>query len=130
MSLQATPTISPGLATRRSDFETIGEALDYAARGDTGFNFFSAKGELERVLTYRELRERARDFAQGLVKLGLAKGDRMLLIADTDPDFMVAFCGCPYAGVLPVPVAVPTTLGGRAAYVEQLRHHMTGAGAV
>jgi len=130
MSLQATPTISPGLATRRSDFETIGEALDYAARGDTGFNFFSAKGELERVLTYRELRERARDFAQGLVKLGLAKGDRMLLIADTDPDFMVAFCGCQYAGVLPVPVAVPTTLGGRAAYVEQLRHQMTGAGAV
>ncbi len=130
MSQQATPTTSPGLATRRSDFETICEALDYAAQGETGLNFFSAKGELDRVLTYRELRARARDFAQGLVKLGLAKGDRVLLIADTDPDFMVAFCGCQYAGVLPVPVAVPTTLGGRAAYVEQLRHQLTGCGAV
>jgi fatty-acyl-CoA synthase len=130
MSLKATPTTSPGLATRRSDFDTICEALDYAARGETGFNFFSAKGDLAQVLTYRELRERARDFAQGLVRLGLAKGDRMLLIADTDPDFMVAFCGCQYAGILPVPVALPMTLGGRAAYIEQLRHQLTGCGAV
>jgi fatty-acyl-CoA synthase len=82
------------------------------------------------VLTYRELRERAREFGQGLVRLGLAKGERILLIADTDPDFMVAFCGCQYAGVLPVPVALPMTLGGRAAYVEQLRHQLTGCGAV
>jgi fatty-acyl-CoA synthase len=130
MSLTATPTTSPALATRRSDFDTICEALDYAARGETGFNFFSAKGDLARVLTYRELRERAREFGQGLVRLGLAKGDRLLLIADTDPDFMVAFCGCQYAGVLPVPVALPMTLGGRAAYVEQLRHQLTGCGAV
>jgi len=130
MSLKATPTTSPALATRRSDFDTICEALDYAARGDTGFNFYSAKGDLAQVLTYRELRERAREFGQGLVRLGLAKGDRVLLIADTDPDFMVAFCGCQYAGVLPVPVALPMTLGGRAAYVEQLRHQLTGCGAV
>jgi fatty-acyl-CoA synthase len=130
MSLTATPTTSPALATRRSDFDTICEALDYAARGDTGFNFFSAKGDLAQVLTYRELRERAREFGQGLVRLGLAKGDRLLLIADTDPDFMVAFCGSQYAGVLPVPVALPMTLGGRAAYVEQLRHQLAGSGAV
>ena len=64
------------------------------------------------------------------MRLGLAKGDRVLLIADTDPDFMVAFCGCQYAGVLPVPVALPITLGGRAAYVEQLRHQLNGCGAV
>ncbi|MEZ5829922.1 MAG: fatty acyl-AMP ligase [Dongiaceae bacterium] len=130
MSLQATPTTSPGLATRRSDFDTICEALDYAARGETGFNFFTAKGDLAQVLTYRELRDRACDFAQGLVRLGLAKGERMLLIADTDPDFMVAFCGCQYAGVLPVPVALPMTLGGRAAYIDQLRQQLTGCGAV
>jgi len=130
VSLQATPTTSSGLATRRSDFDTICEALDYAARGEAGFNFFTGKGELAQVLSYRELRERARDFAQGLVRLGLAKGDRMLLIADTDPDFMVAFCGCQYAGVLPVPVALPMTLGGRAAYIDQLRQQLIGCGAV
>ncbi len=130
MSLQATPTTSPGLATRRSDFETICEALDYAAAGQAGFNFFTAKGELAQVLPYRELRERARDFGQGLVRLGLAKGDRVLLIADTDPDFMVAFCGCQYASVLPVPVALPMTLGGRAAYIDQLRQQLIGCGAV
>lgn len=130
MTLQATPTTSPGLATRRSDFDTVCEALDYAARGETGFNFFTAKGELAQVLTYRELRDRARDFGQGLVRLGLARGDRVLLIADTDPDFMAAFCGCQYAGVLPVPVALPMTLGGKAAYIDQLRQQLIGCGAV
>ena len=55
----ATPTTSENLPTRRSDFETLHEALDYAARGKTGVNFHSVKGELSYVLTYAELRERA-----------------------------------------------------------------------
>lgn len=129
MTLSVTPTTSPGLALRRGDFDTLWEALDYAAKGACGFNFFSAKGELQRVLTYRELRERARDFAQALVALGLDRGDRMIVVADTDPDFAVAFMGCQYAGILPVPVAIPTSLGGKEAYIAQLRHQIEGCGA-
>ena len=34
-----------------------------------------------------------------------------------------------YAGLVPVPVAIPTSLGGRGAYVEQLRHQLEGCGA-
>jgi fatty-acyl-CoA synthase len=129
MTLTATPTTSASLALRRADFETLWEGLDYAARGDAGFNFFSARGELKQVLGYRELRERARDLAQRLAALGSARGDRMVLIADTVPDFCVTFMAMQYAGLVPVPVAIPTSLGGRAAYVEQLRHQIEGCGA-
>ncbi len=129
MTLTPTPTTSAGLPQRRADFETLPEALDYAARGVAGFNFYSARGEIISVLSYRELRERARDLALRLVNLGLAKGDRMVLVADTEPDFCIAFLACQLAGVLPVPVAVPTSLGGHAAYVAQLRHQIEGCGA-
>jgi len=129
MTRSVTPTTSPGLPLRRGDFDTLWEALDYAAKGDCGYNFFSAKGELQKVLSYRELRERARDFGQALVALGLDRGDRMVVVADTDPDFAVAFMGCQYAGILPVPVAIPTSLGGKESYIAQLRHQIEGCGA-
>lgn len=129
MTLTPTPTTSAGLPQRRADFETLPEALDYAARGVAGLNFFSARGDLVAVLSYRELRERAHDLALRLVNLGLEKGDRMVLVADTEPDFCIAFLACQFAGVLPVPVAVPTSLGGHVAYVAQLRHQIEGCGA-
>ncbi|HVI91802.1 MAG TPA: fatty acyl-AMP ligase [Dongiaceae bacterium] len=129
MTLSVTPTTSPGLSLRLGDFDTLWQALDYAAKGDCGYNFFSAKGELQRVLSYRELRERARDFGQALVALGLERGDRMIMVADTDPDLAIAFMGCQYAGILPVPVAIPTSLGGKEAYIAQLRHQIEGCGA-
>src|SRR4051794_39533410 len=124
-----TPTISAGLALRRAGFETLWEGLDYAARGDTGFNFFAARGELKHVLPYGELRERARQLARRMVGLGLARGDRLMMIADTEPDFCVTFMATQYAGLVPVPVAIPTSLGGRGAYVEQLRHQLEGCAA-
>ncbi len=47
-------------------------------------NFYTAKGELATVLSYAELRDRARDAAQRLAGLGLERGSRVVLIADTD----------------------------------------------
>lgn len=125
-----TPTTSDTLAYRRADFDTLPEALDYAARGKTGYNFHSAKGELTYVLSFAELRERAIAFGRGLIRAGLLPRARLLLIADTYPEFMIAFLGCQYASVLPVPVSLPTTLGGRDAYIAGLRRQLDGSGAV
>jgi fatty-acyl-CoA synthase len=129
MNQTPTPTTSAKLALRRADFATLWEGLDYAAQGDTGLNFFTARGALKTAIRYRDLREQARAMAQRLVNIGLTRGDRMLLIADTGPDFCVAFMATQYAGLLPVPVAIPTSLGGRSAYIEQLRHQIEGCGA-
>lgn len=129
MNLKPTATTNTHLKHRRSDFSTLWEALDYAARGDTGFNFYTAKGELTTILTYAELRDRALDLAQRFAGIGLERGSRVVLVADTDPEFVTAFFATQYAGLLPVPVAIPTSLGGRDAYIAQLRQQLTGCEA-
>ncbi len=47
------------LPRRSSDFATLGEALDYAARGKRGLNFHDPRGMLARAYPFAELREDA-----------------------------------------------------------------------
>jgi len=49
VTLTATPT-DDDLPRRFADFATLGDALDYAARGVRGLNFHDARGSLVRVL--------------------------------------------------------------------------------
>lgn len=123
------PTDDPGLPRRMADFATLVDALDYAAQGVRGFNFYSARGDLDDVLSFAELRDRARATARRLITAGLERGARVALIADTTPDFIVAFFGCQYAGLLPVPLPLPTSFGGKDGYVEQLGKQMTSCHA-
>jgi fatty-acyl-CoA synthase len=115
----ATPTLDM-LPRRLADFGTIGEALDYAAKGTRGLNFHDARGTLTHAYTYSDLRQDALAVARRLVALGIAPGDRVALIAETGPEFAAAFFGAVYAGAWPVPLPLPTSFGGREAYVDQL----------
>ncbi|SBW07789.1 putative Acyl-CoA synthetase [uncultured Alphaproteobacteria bacterium] len=119
----ATPTAS-GLP-RRFRFATFTEALDYAALGETGLNFYSDRMILAHALPYAELRERALGLARRLLGLGLAPGDRVALVAETEPDFVVAFAACQYGGLIPVPLPLPLAFGGHDAYVAQIRQMIT-----
>jgi len=101
-------------------FETLSEALDYAAQGVTGLNFYSVRGELQDVLPYSELRKRAVEMAARLTT-ETEPGELVGLIAETSPDFAVMFFACQYAGVLPVPISVPVTLGSNEFYKDQLK---------
>ena len=125
-----TPTHNASLPFRRGGFASLSEALDYAARGETGFNFFDARGRLLTSLPYRQLRIEAQAFARRLIGAGIQPGERLVLIADTWPGFCVAFFGAQYAGVLPVPVAVPVGFGAKESYIAQLRRQIVAAGAV
>jgi long-chain acyl-CoA synthetase len=55
---------------------------------------------------YREMRERVRAFAAGLMDLGLAKGDRVALISEGRNDWVMSELGIFYAGGVDVPVSV------------------------
>lgn len=116
----ATPTIDR-LPRRIADFETLAQALDYAAQGRKGMNFHDARGSLVRAYPYSELRDDSLANARRFVALGIKPGDRIALIAETGPDFAAAFFGAVYAGAWPVPLPLPTSFGGRQAYVDQLR---------
>ena len=115
-----TPT-EDGLPRRLADFATLGDALDYAATGARGLNFFDARATLVRAYPYAELRTDARADAARLVAAGVAPGDRVALIAETSADFARLFFGAIYAGALPTPLPLPTSFGGRDAYVGQIR---------
>jgi len=115
----ATPTTDT-LPRRIADFETLGETLDYAATGRRGLNFHDARGNLVRAYPYSELREDALAHARRFIALGIQAGDRIALIAETGPDFAACFFGAVYAGAWPVPLPLPTSFGGRGAYVDQL----------
>jgi len=116
----ATPT-DCDLPRRFADFEALGEALDYAARGARGLNFHDARGVLTRAYPFAELRDDALKGARRLVAAGIRPGDRVAMVAETGADFAGLFFAAVYAGAWPVPLPLPTSFGGRDAYVEQLR---------
>ena len=80
-----TPTYNTQ-AQRLADFDTLIAALEYAAAGTAGYNFYDAKGNLRSVLPYQALRQNAQTAARQLLGLGLARGDRVAIIADTTPE--------------------------------------------
>ena len=75
LPMQATP-LNEALMFRTDGFSNLLDALEYAAMGNTGFNFYDQRGELASVLTYRDLRDQARILARRLLSLGCKRGDR------------------------------------------------------
>ncbi|MDR4514325.1 fatty acyl-AMP ligase [Nitrosomonas sp.] len=120
--LEITPTPTRNtLAQQLAEFDTLTNALEYAAQGITGYNFYNAKGHLHSVLPYKSLRNNARSLAQRLAGLNLVRGSRVAIIADTSPEFIELFFACRYAGLVPFAMPVPVNLGSHGIYVQQLR---------
>ena len=126
--MQATSS-SHHLALRKANFSTLCEALDYAAQGQTGVNFYNAKGEIYASSTYAELREEALALAHRLTGLGIERGGRVALVAETSPHFVRFFWACQYAGLVPVPLPATIQIGGHTAYVTQLAQLIQNCGA-
>jgi len=68
--------------------------------------FLDSAGKEEAQLTYLDLDRRARSFAARLQRV-VADGDRTILLYPSAIDFVVAFFGCLYAGVVAVPAYPP-----------------------
>ena len=113
---------------RSGNFETLSEALDYAAQGVTGYNFYS-RNRVENVLSFSGLQQKAQQMARRLLGLGLSKGDRFALIAETTTDFVTQFFACHYAGLVPVPLPVSGSIGSRDSYTGFLRRLLIDSGS-
>lgn len=59
---------------------------------------------LDGKVTYRELREAANRFANGLLQLGVKKGDRVAIYLPNSPQFVIAYYGTLKAGAIIAPV--------------------------
>ena len=126
--LQPTP-VNRSLAIQPGGFTSLLDALDYAARGESGFNFYNQRGELESVLSYAGLRDQARVLATRLLGLGCKKGERVGIVAETNPMFHRFFFACLYAGLVPVALPAGVQLGARKAYVNQIARMLKSCGA-
>jgi fatty-acyl-CoA synthase len=129
VELVRTPRANRNLPQRLGNFSTLAEGLDYAARGSTGYNFYSARGFLQHVLPYAQLRRQAIATARKLLSLGLKRGDRVAVVAETGPDFVTVFFACQYAGLIPCPMPYSMHIGGRDAYVERVAGMLQAARA-
>ncbi|OYX33084.1 MAG: acyl-CoA synthetase [Caulobacterales bacterium 32-69-10] len=118
--MSPTPSLN-SLPLRHGDFASLTEALDYAARGETGINLHSPKGELVEAIPYSTLRTDARALAGRMLAMGLKPGDRVAMIADTDAAFIRTFFACQYAGLVPAPMPLPAAFGGKDAYIAHIR---------
>ena len=74
--------------------------------------FLAESAEHNVVLSYRDLDRRARTIAAAL-QANADLGDRAVLLFPSGPDYVAAFFGCLYAGVIAVPAYPP----------ESARHH-------
>src|ERR1700739_4339046 len=63
----------------------------------------------QRSWTYAQLRDAALAYAQALRIQGIAPGDRVLLIAPTVPEFVIAYLGIHALGAVVVPVNTMST---------------------
>jgi len=126
--MQVTP-LNSALPLRNASFNTLTEALEYAAKGDTGYNFYDGRGDLSSVLSYKELRIEAKLLAGKLLGLGCRRGTRVAIVAETDPMFHRFFFACQYAGYIPVALPAGFQIGARKAYVEQLERMLDSCGA-
>jgi fatty-acyl-CoA synthase len=118
--LAPTPRTNIGLQQQNGPFGTLWQALDYAARGRTGMNFYNGRGLLDHAMPYGELRDRAVRTAHRLIAAGFRRGDRVAVVAETNPSFMDVFFGCQYAGLVPCPVPYSMSVGGKDTYVERI----------
>ena len=92
------------------DFGSLVAMLRHRAlhQGSSRAYTFLADGETENaVLTYEQLDRRARAIAAALADRGASPGDRVILLYPPGLDFITAFFGAIYAGVIAVPCYPP-----------------------
>lgn len=99
-----------------SDAPYLVEAID-AGRGLTaeGFTFVAGDGS-EHFLSWDGLRADAMNRAAHLRAMGLRSGDRIAIVMSDGRDFVPTFLGAVWAGIVPVPLAPPPSLGKRETY--------------
>ena len=95
-------------------------ALD-AGRGSTdqGFTFLTGRGK-EELLSWDRLRSEAMNRAAHLRALGLRRGDCLAIVMPDGLDFVPTFLGATWAGVIPVPLYPPLSLGKLDSYLDAL----------
>jgi len=96
---------------------TLVDALEEAARADTGFWFVDGASETFR--SYAALLQESRRIAAALLAAGLRRGDLVALILPDPDQFLTALFGASIAGLVPASLYPPSSLSELAPYLAQ-----------
>ena len=91
--------MSPNILKRPAG-RTLGAVLDEvsAIQGNAPAIFY-----FDDVISYGDLRSRAREAARALLALGVRRGDRVAALLGNEPDWLTMCFGCAYIGAVFVP---------------------------
>ena len=89
----------------KPDSTTLVEALELSAQGDRAITYIHGMADETRV-TYYELRERALGLLAYLQHHQVSPGDEMVLLVDTNEEFVDGFWACLLGGIVAVPLAI------------------------
>ncbi len=78
---------------------------------------------------YRDLYHAARRYAGALTRLGVAPGDRVLIVLPTSFEFLLAFFGAQLVGAVPVPSYPPALLERAEIALDRLVHIGASSGS-
>jgi long-chain acyl-CoA synthetase len=77
---------------------------DMIARGADVYGRAAAVIHGERSVSFRELRDRVDALAAGLTALGIARGDRLCILAQNDPAYLELYGACARQGIVAYPI--------------------------
>lgn len=97
----------------KQNFSSLVDLLGYRARHQHDqkvYSFLRNEKQETAILTYGKLETRARAIAGQLQEMGVKEGERALLLYSQPLEFICAFFGCLYAGVIPIPAPPPDAI--------------------
>ena len=89
-------------------FETLPEALEANRRGGQGISYLESD-QAEHSVSYRGLYDRALGILRSLQRAGLGPGDELVLLVNTNEQYVDVFWACLLGGIVPVSVGVGIT---------------------
>jgi fatty-acyl-CoA synthase len=113
--------------TDRIDFATLADAIDGNQSLTTKGYTFLDRDQDGNFYSFQKLREEAMRRAAHFRSYGLKKGDRLAMVIPEGEDFVPTFLGAVWAGIVPVPLYPPLSLGKLDAYVDTLIGILTKA---
>ena len=114
----------------RTSYQTVAEAVAGVGKAwpENGFVFQDDRGR-ETTYSFVDIERETARRAAGLQALGLGKGDRFGLIVVEPEDFVLTFLAALRAGIVPVPLYPPLSLGSLDAYADRTATILTSAHA-
>ena len=96
---------------------TLVEVFEHVARDHKRADTLNYKRDGQWLsISSDELLKRAREIAAGLAALGIKRGDRLAILAESRPEWTLLDAGCIFAGVIDVPI-YPTLMPPQVRYI-------------